>query len=116
LTEARTCQQVITEAERNLSTKLPQALSAFRPLVNRCLQGVSDPTPAQLGSHTDIANPKDLPILVCVVREACPYLVTFSVRDYEPGHAEVTVLKPGEFVLRVRDLLAHLDANVDESD
>ena len=26
------------------------------------------------------------------------------------------VLKPGKFVLRVRDLLAHLDANVDDSD
>ena len=116
LIEARTCQQVITEAERNLSNKLPQALSAFRLLVDRCLQVVPDPTPEQLAPHTSIANPKDLPILVSAVREACPYLVTLNIRDYEPGHAEVTVLKPGEFVLRVRDLLAHLDANDENSD
>jgi hypothetical protein len=116
LIEALTCQQVITEAERNLSTKLPPALSAFRLLVDRCLRVVPDPTPEQLAPHADIANSKDLPILVSTILETCPFLVTFNVRDYEPAHPDVTVLKPGEFVLRVRDLLAHLEARLDDSD
>jgi len=49
---------------------------------------------------------KDLPILVAAVREGCPWLVTFNVRHFLPGHPHVTVLQPGEFVSRVRDLLA----------
>jgi hypothetical protein len=44
------------------------------------------------------------------------FWVTFNIRDYEPGHPDVTVLKPGEFVLRVRDLLAHLEVKLDDSD
>jgi hypothetical protein len=35
-------------------------------------------------------------------------LVTFNVRHFQPGHPGVTVLRPGDFVLRVRELLAYL--------
>ena len=37
-----------------------------------------------------------------------PWLVTLDGRHYRPGHPEVTVLRPGEFVFRVRDTLARL--------
>jgi len=30
------------------------------------------------------------------------------VRDYRPGHPRVTVLRPGDLLVRVRDLLAGL--------
>ena len=101
-------QQVITEAERNLEEKLPQTLPAVRLLVSRCLRVVADPRPDDLLPHAGLADPKDLPILVAAVREGCPWLVTFNVRHFQPGHPEVTVLPPGGLVLRVRDLLAHL--------
>ena len=55
-----------------------------------------------------LANPKDLPLLAVAVREKCRWLVTFNVADFQPGHPEVSVLRPGDLVLRVRDLLAHL--------
>ena len=110
LLEALTSQQVIDEAERNLSEKLPQALPAFRLLVSRCLRVVSDPAPADLQLHAGLADPKDLPILIAALREGCPWLFTFNVRHFQPGHPEVTVLRPGEFVLEVRDLLARLAA------
>lgn len=108
LIEAVTSQQVIAEAERNLSAKLLHALSVFRLLVERCLRVVPDPHPEDLAPHTGLADPEDLPILVAAVREGCAWLVTFNVRHYQPGHPDVTVLRPGDFVLRVRDLLAHL--------
>jgi len=116
LVEALTSQQVIAEAERNLAEKLPQALPAFRLLVSRCLPPmqlgglriVPDPTPADLEPHSGLADPEDLPILVAALREGCPWLVTFNVRHYQPGHPEVTVLHPGDFLLRVRDRLARL--------
>jgi len=108
LIEALASQQVITEAERNLSAKLPQALPAFRLLVSRCLHLVPDPQPGDLQPYAGLADPGDLPILVAALREGCPWLVTFNIRHFQPGHADVTVLRPGEFLLRVRDLLARL--------
>ena len=108
LIEAITSRQAITEAERNLSAKLPQALSTFRLLVDRCLRVVPDPSLDDLMTCTGAADTKDLPILAAAVREGCPWLVTFNTRHFEPGHPNVTVLRPEEFVLRVRDLLARL--------
>ena len=108
LVEALTSEQVIVEAERNLAKKLPQALPAFRLLVSRCLRVASDPQPADLLPHAGLADPKDLPILVAALREGCRWLVTFNVRDFQPGHPDVNVVRPGEFVLLVRDLLTHL--------
>ena len=108
LIEAVTSRQVIVEAERNLQRKLPAALPSFRLIVDRCLRVVPDPQPADLSPYSELADPKDLPILVAAMRESCPWLVTFNVRHLQPGHPDVDVLRPGEFLLRVRDLLAHL--------
>jgi hypothetical protein len=108
LIEAITSYQVITEAERNLEEKLPAAFPAFRLLVSRCLRVVDNPLPEDLGSWVGMADPKDLPVLVTAAREGCPWLVTFNVRHFRPGHPDVTVLRPGDLVLRVRELLAAL--------
>ncbi|HET92263.1 MAG TPA: PIN domain-containing protein [Chloroflexi bacterium] len=109
LIEAVTSHQVITEAERNLEEKLPMALPAFRLLVSRCLRVVADPRPEDLGAWAGMADPQDLPILVAAAHEGCPWLVTFNVRHFQPGHPDVTVLRPGDLVLRVRELLAGLE-------
>ena len=108
LIEAVTSQQAVVEAERNLEAKLPAALPAFRLIVSRCLRVADDPAATDLASYTGLADPADLPILVAALRERCPWLVTFNVRHYRPGHPEVTVLRPGDLILRVRDLLAGL--------
>jgi len=108
LIDALTCQQAISEAERNLAAKLPVALPAFRLIVSRCLQIVSDPTPEELAPHAGRADPEDLPILVSALREGCPWLVSFNLRHFQPGVPAVTVLRPGDFVLRVRDHLSGL--------
>jgi hypothetical protein len=108
LIESLTSQQAVTEAERSLEEKLPQALPAFRLLVHRCLRVVPDPRPEDVAAHAGAADPKDLPILVAAVREGCGWLVTFNVRHFQPGDPQVTVLRPGAFVLQVRDWLAHL--------
>lgn len=108
LIEALTSRQVVQECERNLKAKLPAALPPFRLLVERCLQVVGDPSGEELAAHASKAHPKDLPILVAALREGCPWLVTFNLRHYRPGDPRVTVLRPGDFLLRVRDLLARL--------
>lgn len=111
LIEALVSDQVITEAKRNLSAKIPDALPAFELLVNRSLSKVPDPASNDLEPYIGLADPKDLPVLVTAIREKCPWLVTFNVRDFRPGHPQVTVLRPGEFILVVRDLLTWLSTD-----
>lgn len=109
LIDALTSQQVIVEAERNLAASIPEKLTVFRHLVTRCLNVVPDPSREDITPYEDLADSKDLPILVAALREGCPWLVSFNIRHYQPGHPEVTVLRPGDFILQVRDLLARLD-------
>jgi predicted nucleic acid-binding protein len=108
LIEAVASQQVIIEAERNLESKMPATLPAFRLIVARCLHMVRDPEPSELWPYEGLTDPKDLAILVAALRERCPWLVTFNTRDYLPGHPEITVLRPGEFLVHVRDRLSRL--------
>lgn len=108
LIDAITSQQAIIEAERDLADKLPAALPAFRLVVSRCLEVVPNPLPDELQACQGLANSKDLPLLAAALREGCTWLVTFNRRHYSPGHPDVAVLRPGEFILRVRDLLARL--------
>jgi predicted nucleic acid-binding protein len=108
LIKALTSEQVISETERNLAAKIPAALPAFRLLVSRCLDVVSEPSATERQLYAGLADAKDLSILVAALREKCPWLVTFNVRHFQPGHPEVTVLPPGDFLQRVRHLLANL--------
>ncbi|MFO7741335.1 MAG: hypothetical protein R6X31_03375 [Anaerolineae bacterium] len=61
LIDALTSRQAITEADRNLSAKLPHALTTLRLLVERSLRVVPNPSGRDLAAHKDIADPKDLP-------------------------------------------------------
>jgi hypothetical protein len=59
--------------------------------------------------HGDLADRKDLPILVAAVRERCEWPVTFNVVDFVPGHPDVTVPRPGDFIQGVRAVLTHME-------
>jgi hypothetical protein len=109
LIDAVTSHQAIAEAERNLAAKIPGALTTFRLLIERSLGVVPDPTRQDLEACGDIADTKDLPILVAAIREGCQWLVTFNVDDFVPGHPDVTVLRPGAFIRQVRSVLVHMD-------
>ncbi len=108
LIEALTSTQVITEVERNLLDKIPKALPAFRLLVSRCLKVVEDPDASLIAKYQGLADPEDLPILAAAIEGKCSFLTTFNLRHYQPGCADVTILKTGDLVIRVRYLLAHL--------
>jgi hypothetical protein len=108
LIQALASEQVTAEVERNLTAKLPKALAAFHLIVGRCVHVVPDPKQEELVPMLGLAHPDDLPILAAAVREGCPWLVTFNVSHFRPGHRNVQVLRPGDFVLRIRGLLAGL--------
>lgn len=108
LVEAIASRQAIIEAERNLTEKFPNALSTFRLLVDRCLDVVEDSAREDLSKYEGSADAKDLPILVAAIQHECSWLVTYNTRHFQPGHPDVTVLEPGAFVMRVRELLVYL--------
>ena len=108
LIEAITSEQVMTEVERNLQAKLPKALPVFHHLASRCLQIVPNPPFTNVHNYAGLADAKDLPILIAAYQADCSWLVTFNGRHFQPGFAEVTILRPGNFVLHVRDLLTKL--------
>jgi hypothetical protein len=100
--------QIVDEAERNLAGRLPAALPAFRMIVSRCLRLVPAPQAPDLAICAGLADVKDVPILAAAVGEQSDWLVTFNGHHFQPGHPDVTVLTPGQLILRVRDLLARL--------
>ncbi len=106
--ECITSKQAQTEAERNLMEKLPFAVSIFRQLLDVAVKIVNDPLPQELQLFQGQANPKDLPILTAAIINHCNYLVTFNVRHYYPESKEITILRPGEFLERVRRRLTNL--------
>ena len=108
LIEAITSEQVIIEVERNLAVKMVEALPAFRLLVQRCLKIVPDPTQDEIIAAIYAADRKDLPILIAAARENCPYLTTYNIRHFQPGLPGVSVLTPGDLILRIRYQLANL--------
>jgi predicted nucleic acid-binding protein len=108
LIEAIASEQVIVEAERNLEAKLPAALPSFRLIVARCLSLVPTPRPQDLSRYHGLADAKDLPILVAALQSDCAWLVTFNGRHFQPSHPELTILRPGAFLMRIRDLLTYL--------
>ncbi len=110
LLDCVTSPQAITEAERNLSDKLPTKLPEFRLIVSRCLRLVPDPEPADLAAYAGQADPEDLPLLVAALREGCAYLLTFNVRHFHPTSQQISVQQPGEFILVVRQWLGALAA------
>ncbi len=109
LIEALISEQVLTEVERNLAEKVPQALPAFRLLIDRTVKIVRDPTPDELVPHAGAADVKDLPILVAAAQSGCPYLVTFNLRHHQLGHPRVAVVRPGDLVLTMREHLVRLN-------
>jgi len=105
LIKAVTSRQVIDEVERNLLEKIPTAMPAFQMIINRCLTVVDNPNLTEVNAYHGCADVKDLPILVCARRENCALLTTYNIKHFQPGIPGLTVLTPGDLILKVRYLL-----------
>jgi len=105
LVECIISQQVRVEAERNLQSKLPQALPAFRVLLGSSARVIEQPSPAALKPFIGQADEGDLPILVAALRSGCHYLLTFNTRHYHPMTEEIKIMPPGEFLVELRQQL-----------
>jgi len=105
LVECISSQQVRVEAERNLQSKLPQALPAFRVLLESSVRVVEDPSVAALKPFAGQADKGDLPILAVALRSGCHYLLTFNIAHYYATTEEIKIVRPGEFLVELRQQL-----------
>lgn len=98
----------IEECRRNLhrlvtQTRTRDALrSTLESIVHHALDVVPPPPPSVEKHFRRRADAKDAVHLACAVEQACPFLITWNLNDYHPGHEAVTVLTPGALVRRLR--------------
>jgi hypothetical protein len=58
--------------------------------------------------YTGLAERADLPVLMAALQADCSWLVSCNTRHDQPGHPDLIVLPPGDFLLRGRDLLSRM--------
>ena len=110
LLDGRISPTVREEVSRNLRRKLPGALPALQALMKESLVEGPSPPDEQLKSASDLADPKDVVILASALDQSCQYLVTLNERDFWPSEEQITVLRPGELLRRLRSAISELDA------
>lgn len=108
LIDAVCSEQVRRESERNLTTKLPAAIPAFRLLADAAVRWVGNPRTRELENYRGQADPEDLPILVAALQAGCDSLITFNVRHYWPKDRALRIETPGDFLTRLRRHLEEL--------
>lgn len=77
-------EQVITETERAIARKAPQALPYYREALRSTgLTIVRDPLPEEVAAHHDlIAHPADVPIVLAAMKAGGDFLVTLNRRHF----------------------------------
>ncbi|MFB6098967.1 MAG: PIN domain-containing protein [Salinibacter sp.] len=95
----------VLESTRNVDQKLPEARSALDDLIEHGVHRVDDPAPDLEDEFCARADDKDAIHLAAAVVHDCRYLATYNVEDYQPGHPDVEVVRPGRLVEKLRGLI-----------
>ena len=102
-------EQVITETERAVARKAPQAMTYLRKALRKTkLRIMPSPSRQQVEAHQDlIIDPTDVPIVLATMNAHVDYLVTLNRRHFidDPGVAEKSGLRigsPGDALAWVR--------------
>lgn len=101
--QAVVSRQVLVEADRNLSNKLPAVLSEYHlflkqlsPLV------VEDPSLDAVDRAGGVIHHNDAPILAAAIESHVDFLITWNTRHFHKksvqAYAKFPILTPGEFL------------------
>jgi hypothetical protein len=112
LIEVVTTEYVRAEALRNMERKLPRARPLLAALTDHVVTVLPDAGPASDPVPADV-HPKDLPVWLAVRQSGARTLVTFNLRDY-PSRPDVSA--PGAILAEIRDGLARLRAEAEDTD
>jgi predicted nucleic acid-binding protein len=95
--------QVLAEADRNLSEKLPELVQDFRVLLRSLSPHlVQDPGLKAVEQASKVINRKDAPILAAALEAGVDYLVTWNTRHFHKKavreYVQFKIVTPGEFL------------------
>ena len=110
LIELVVSRQVLTEADRNISSKLPVVLSEYRALLRQLAPHVvEDPNLRAVQEAARVIHHKDAPILAAARLADVDYLVTWNTRHFQTNPVRAFVrfppMTPGEFLRAFRRML-----------
>ena len=102
--------QVLTEADRNLSEKLPAMVFDYRRWIHQMSPVlVEDPSRKEVSQAARIIHAKDAPILAAAVNAEADYLITWNTRHFhKPSVTKAVrfkIMTPGEFLKEFRQSL-----------
>ncbi len=102
-------EQVVTETERTMARKVPQALADLRAAILASkAQIVQDPAPEEVRENLHlISSPADVPILLSAMKAKVDYLVMHNrahfIDDQDVAiKASLKIGTPGDALVRVR--------------
>jgi predicted nucleic acid-binding protein len=95
--------QVLTEADRNLSEKLPALIPDYRALLRHLSPHlIQDPSLKAVEQAGKVINRKDAPILAAAIEADVDYLITWNTRHFHKkavrDYVEFKIVTPGEFL------------------
>ncbi len=110
LIEAVVSRQVVVEADRNISAKLPECLDDVRSYVGTLAPVlIEDPPARAVKRFSSLIDPGDAPILAAASAAKADYLVTWDIKHFltekTRSLANPKVMTPGEFLYEFRTLL-----------
>lgn len=103
IVEALVSRQVLVEADRNLSEKLPSLVEEFRDFMRQMAPVLlNDPSPGEVRRASRVIHYKDAPILAAAIRADIDCLVTWNTRHFKKRDVTEAVrfkiVTPGEFL------------------
>jgi predicted nucleic acid-binding protein len=110
LIETVVSRQVVVEADRNISAKLPECLDDLRSYVGTLAPVlIEDPPARDVKRFSSLIDPGDAPMLAAASSAGADYLVTWDVKhlitEGPRALSKPKVMTPGEFLHEFRTLL-----------
>jgi predicted nucleic acid-binding protein len=102
--------QVLVEADRNLTAKLPALLDAYHDFLLRLAPHVAeDPSREAVGRAMQVIHHADAPILASAVAAQVDYLITWNTRHFHKkpvkDFVSFSIVTPAEFLMAFRRAL-----------
>ena len=99
--------QVLTEADRNISEKLPALVTDYRRWIHHISPIlVEDPSRKEVAEAARVIHAKDAPILAAAMNAQVDYLITWDIRHFHKSAVmkavRFKVMTPGEFLEEFR--------------
>jgi putative PIN family toxin of toxin-antitoxin system len=110
LIEVVVSRQVIVEADRNITAKLPECVDDLRVYIETLAPTfIEDPSAREVKPFFSLIHPDDAPVLAAAVAAKADYLVTWDRKHFitkgPRALVRPSVMTPGEFLHEFRRLM-----------